>query len=77
MRFNQSESTTRSGKYYRTNQEGDKSVYSPVRDSATQKPPTTPPSSHHRGKNSPIPPPPPEDEMASHMKLPKIGRAHV
>ena len=69
MRSDQSKGTTRSKKYYRTNKEGDRSIYSLVRDSATHSPPTTPPSTQHRGNNSPIPPPP-EDEMASHMKLP-------
>ena len=68
MSSDQSEGTTWSGKYYRTNQEGDGSVYSLVRDSAVHSPPTTPPSNQHRGKNSPVPPPP-EHEMASHMKL--------
>ena len=58
----------RSGKYYRTNQEGDQSVYSLVRNSVVHNSPSTPPLNPHRGKNSP--PPPPEDDMASHMKLP-------
>ena len=69
MSSDQSEGTTRSGKYYRTNQEGDRSVYSLERDLATHSPTTTPPSNQNKGKNSPVPPPP-EDEMASHMKLP-------
>ena len=59
----------RSGKYYRTNQEGDRYVYSPVRNSTAHSPPTTLPSTQLRGKNPPIPPPL-EDEIASHMKLP-------
>ena len=69
MSSDQSEGTTGSGKYYKTNKEGDISVYSLVRNSTAHSPPTTPPSTPHRGKNSPVPPPP-EDKMASHMKLP-------
>ena len=66
-------STTRSGKYYRTNQEGDRSIYSPVRESSSQSRPTTPLSNQHRGKNSPTPLPPPEDDMAMHMNLPTFN----
>ena len=57
-----------SGKYYRTNLEGDRLVYSPVREEASQTPPTTPLSNQPRAKNSPTPPPP-EDDMATHMNL--------
>ena len=63
-------STTRSGKYYWTNQEGDRSVYILVREASAQSPPATPLSNQHRDKNSPTPPPPPEANMAVHMKFP-------
>jgi len=58
----------RSGKYYRTNQEGDRATYSPIRNFVAFNRPSTPPSSSHRGKNSP--PPPPTDDMVAHLKLP-------
>ena len=61
-------STTRSGKYYKTNLEGDIVVYTLVREAASKSPPATPLSNQPRGKNSPTPPPP-EDDMAAHMKL--------
>ena len=62
------ESTTQSGKYYQTNQEGGRSVYNPVREAAAQIPLATPLLNQRRGKNSPTPPPP-EDDMVAHMKL--------
>lgn len=58
----------RSGKYYRTNEEGDRYIYILVRNCSMHSPPSTPLSSPRRGKNSP--PTPPEDDMAIHMKLP-------
>ena len=61
--------TTQSGKYYRTNQEVDRSIYSPVREAVLQSPPATPLSNQRRGKNSPTPPPP-EGDVATHMKFP-------
>ena len=76
MTSNQSESTTRSGKYFRTNREGDRSIYNPLRESvvhAGTSPPATPPSSQHKGKNSPTPLPPLEEDMAAHMKLPTFN----
>ena len=63
-------STTRSGKYYRTNLEGGIFVYIPLREMATQIPPATLSSRPHKGKNSPIPPPPSDSDMAAHLKLP-------
>ena len=68
MSSDQSKGTTRSGKYYRTNQEGYRSIYSPVRSFVAFDPPSTHPLNPRRGKNSP--PPPPEDDMATHLKLP-------
>ena len=56
-------------KYYRTNLEGDRSVYSLVREAVAQNPPGTPLLNQHRGKNSPAPPPSPEDHMVAHMKF--------
>ena len=73
MTSDQSDSTTRSGKYYRVNREGVRSVYIPLREPPTHagtSPPATPSSSQHKGKNSPTPPPLPEEDMATHMKLP-------
>ena len=63
MSSDQSEGTTRSGMYYRTNQEGDRSIYSLVTNFFAHSLPSTPPSNPRKGKNSP--PPPPEDDMAS------------
>ena len=62
------ESTTRSGKYYWINLEGDRSVYNPVSEATAQSPPATPLSNQRRGKNSPTPPPL-EDDMVTHMKF--------
>ena len=62
-------STTRSGKYYQTKQEGDISVYSPIREATMQSPPGTPLSNQHRSNKFPMPPPTLEDDMATHMKL--------
>ena len=64
------ESMTHSGKYYRTNLEGGRSVYSPLRDTATQSPPTTPSSRPCKGKSLPIAPPLPDSDMSAHLKLP-------
>ena len=58
-----------SGKYYRANLEGDRFVYSPVREVASQSPLATPHCNQPRGKSSPTPPPL-EDDMDAHMKLP-------
>ena len=69
MNSDQNEGTTRSGKYYRTNKEGDRATYSPARDFAM----FNPPSNSHRGKNSP--PPPLADNMAAHLKLPTFKGA--
>lgn len=75
MTYDQNESTKQSGKYYKVNLEGDKSVYSPSREPPTHietSPLVTPLSNPWLGKNSPTPPPPPEDDIATHMKLPKF-----
>ena len=64
------ESTTHSGKYYRTNLEGGKSIYSLLQETAAQSPPATPPSRPHKGKSPPAAPPPPDNDMAAHLKLP-------
>lgn len=57
----------RSGKYYRTNQEGDQSFYSSVTNFAMHNLPSTPYLSPPRDQNSP-----PEDDMTSQMKLPSF-----
>ena len=62
-------STTRSGKYYRTNLEGDRLVYSLVKEVASQIPLATLLSNNPKGKNSPTPLPPPKENMAAHMKF--------
>ena len=69
MSSDQSEGRMCSAKYFRTNQEGDRFVYSLVREVASQSAPATPLSNQPRGKNSPTPPPL-EGDMAAHMKLP-------
>lgn len=74
-----------SGKYYRANQRGDKSIYSPLRNLpnndtksieatlARGSPPATPQSNLCKGRTYPTPPSPPaEEDMAAHMKLPTI-----
>ena len=63
-------STTRSGKYYRTNLDGGRSAYNLLQELAAQDPPDTPPSRPQKGKNSPIPPTPLNSDMAAHLKLP-------
>ena len=62
-----------SGKYYRTNQEGDKSVYSPLKRAAMQSSPVTPTSEPQKNKTSPETPL--EGDMAVHLKLPTFKGA--
>ena len=64
------ESSTRSGKYYRTNLDGGRSAYNPFQELAMQDPPATSPPRPRKGKNSPIPLPSLDSDMAAHLKLP-------
>ena len=68
MISNLNEITMWSSKYYRTNREGDRSVYSSLRGVAAQILLATLPSEPHTGKTSPETPP--KEDMAVHLKLP-------
>ena len=73
MISNLEKSTMWSSKYYRTNLEGDRSIYSPLEGIVAQSPPATPYSEPHKGKT--LPETPPEEDMAAHLKLPTFKGA--